>query len=120
MDVRAVGRQYGLATTYEQRQLPGQTARSTDTYNWTQDAAGNWYVGGTVNTLERNTANQIQKQTTQQLDAYGNLLTMSAYDYTTGSFGTPSRTYTNSYLGGTNYTSRYVFNVTFGGSRRAS
>ncbi len=46
------------------------------------------------------------------MDAYGNLLTQQIYNYGPpgGGVGSLARTYTNSYLGSTNYTNRYIYN----------
>jgi hypothetical protein len=100
------GGNLGLAVSCEQRQLPGATPRTSDTYTWIQDAAGNWYVGTTATTLEKDTGNQVTRQTTEQVDAHGNLLTMTAYDYGGASY----KTFTNTYLTDSNYTSRSIYN----------
>jgi hypothetical protein len=54
---------------------------------------------------------RLTSRTVQTLDHYGNLLMMQGYNFGNGAVGSLARTYTNTYLGGTNYTSRYIFNL---------
>ena len=77
-------------------------------YGWTQDAAGVPYIGSVLSTIDYGTGNQKQSKTEQALDVYGNVLWRKQYDY--GNLSTPARTYTYSYLSGTNYSSRYIRN----------
>lgn len=104
----------GLATTYLGRQLPGYVEKVRIGYTWTTDAAGNPYIGTVTTTNDTGTASAVQKQVTQTQDAYGNLLQMQIYDWgaasTTPSPGPLLRTYTNTYLNTSNYTSRYIYN----------
>jgi RHS repeat-associated protein len=79
-----------------------------DTYTWTADSAGNPYITTDLTTQDYALSTQIQKQTTQTRDQYGNLLQMKVYNY--GNLTTPARTYTNTYLTGSNYTPLYIFN----------
>jgi hypothetical protein len=84
------------------------TGAQFDDYTWTTDSAGNPYITTDLTTQDHGNTTQVQKQTTQTRDQYGNLLQMKVYNY--GNLTTPARTYTNTYLTGSNYTSRYIFN----------
>ncbi|MCZ2149713.1 MAG: hypothetical protein LC126_18290, partial [Bryobacterales bacterium] len=97
----------GLAMTYEERELGGQV-KSRQGYTWTQDSAGRPYIGTALSTLDPGAGYQKQAKTEQTLDGYGNLTQMKIYDY--GNLATAARTYTNTYLTGTAYTSRYIRN----------
>ncbi len=80
-------------------------------FTWAQTpTTQNPYIGTTVTELDPGQTYEQDKQTIQTLDQYGNLLTMKAYNLGNGSPGALARTYTNSYKGGTNYTSRYILN----------
>ena len=52
----------------------------------------------------------MDKETDQTLDPYGNLTQLVVKNFGSGAPGSVARTYHNTYLGGTNYTSRYIFN----------
>jgi len=95
----------GLVTSYEERG-PGSVALAHADYTWRTDN-GNVYVGTVVNTRNPG-ANQLQSQSTQALDSNGNLTSSAVYDY--GNLATPARTYSYSYLTGTEYTNRYILN----------
>ena len=69
---------------------------------------GRLYVQTVVSTLDPGKRYQKQSKTEQALDSYGNLLWRKDYDY--GNLTTPARTYNYTYLGGSSYTSRYIFN----------
>ena len=78
---------------------------------WTTDPVGNPYVSSVVTTEDYSNATQVQKQTTQTLDQYGNVTQLQVFDY--GAPGGPpqttaARTYANTYLTNNgNYTSRW-------------
>jgi RHS repeat-associated protein len=83
-------------------------------WNWTQNAAGNVYVG--TDTTYLNAASSptgyccsgfLSSATTQSVDIYGNVVQQQVYDYGAGS---PPRTYNLTYLSDPNYTSRYIRN----------
>jgi len=76
-------------------------------YTWVQDAVSNPYIG-TVLTIQNPGANQVQQKTEQTLDTRGNLTQSKVYAF--DSFVNPLRTFTHTYLTGSNYTSRYIFN----------
>ncbi|HTR35829.1 MAG TPA: RHS repeat-associated core domain-containing protein [Bryobacteraceae bacterium] len=99
----------GLQLSYEERQLPSHTALSHRDFTWAQTATTlNPYIGTTLTTLDPGQSYQAQKQTTQTLDQYGNLTQAKVYDF--GNLSTPARTYTNTYLTGSQYSSRYILN----------
>ena len=97
----------GLATAYEERDT-GNSALLHIDYTWTQDPAGVPYVGTSLTTLNPGSMYAAQTKSTQTLDAYGNILQSSIYDY--GNLSTPARTYNYTYLTDSNYTSRYIRN----------
>ena len=59
-------------------------------------------------TGDPNTGSAAATKTVQTLDTHGNLTQSQAFDY--GNLSTPARTYNYSYLTGSNYTSRYIYN----------
>jgi hypothetical protein len=101
--------QLGLATRFEERPSAAQASQPIQRkdFTWVQDSAANPYIGTVLTTLEPAGAN-LQTKTTQTLDTHGNVLSTNIYDY--GNLTTPARTYTNTYLNNSNYTSRYIFN----------
>ncbi len=102
----------GLETSYEEATFPSGTGLSLLNFTWAQTpTSSNPYIQTTVTTLNPG-ASQSAKQTVQTLDQYGNLLTQQVYNFISsgGSFGSPARTYTNTYLSSSNYTSQYIFN----------
>ncbi|HEY7389597.1 MAG TPA: hypothetical protein VH640_13870 [Bryobacteraceae bacterium] len=78
-------------------------------YTWTQDPAGNVYLGTAATTLNPGTSYAVQTKSVQTLDTYGNLVQSQVYDYANAA--TPARTYTYSYLTSSVYTSRYMRNL---------
>ncbi len=95
----------GLVSTFEDRLTPAGTAVRRRAYTWTQGPAEDPYISGVLVTVDPGAAYQKQSQTTQVLDAYGNVTQTKLYDYP--SLTTPARTYTNTYV---SYSSRYVHN----------
>jgi RHS repeat-associated protein len=100
---------YGLLSQAQSRLHHSiSTGMRADTYTWTTDSTGNQYITTDLITEDAGNPTQVQKQTTQTKDQYGNLLQMKVYNY--GNLTSPARTYTNTYLPGSNYTSLYIFN----------
>ena len=87
---------------------PNTNGGHHDIYAWTTDSVGNPYISTDTATEDEGNPTQIVKQTTQTLDQYGNVTQMKIFDYGFGS--TPMRTYTNTYLATSAYTSLYIFN----------
>ncbi len=105
---------FGMVTSYDQQQMPGQTTLAHNDFTWVQDSAGNPYVGTTITTLDPAQPYAISKKTTQTLDSHGNATQMKFWDFYTGTPPTnPKRTYTNTYLtdnGACTYSNLYIFN----------
>ncbi len=98
-----------LQTAYEERNYPVGTALFHQDFTWAQTPTSvNPYISSTLTTLDPGQSYQVQKKTTQTLDQYGNLTGMQLYNF--GNLSTPARSYTNTYLTDTNYTSRYIRN----------
>ncbi len=77
-------------------------------FTWTRDSNGNPYIASVLTTADEGQSYQKQSKTEQTLDTHGNVTETKLYDY--GNLTTPARTYTNTYVGGTEYTSKYIFN----------
>ena len=67
------------------------------------------YIGTVLTTLDPGTAYQAQTKTEQSLDTHGNVIWTKVYNY--GDLSTPARTYNHTYLSGSDYTSRFIFNL---------
>ena len=105
----------GLQTDYEERQWSPHVAMRHVTNTWASDSSPSHspYVATSVNTQYWNSgASWVQSKNTQTVDLYGNLLTQSAYDFgaMNGGPGGLLRTYTNTYLSTTAYTSLFIRN----------
>jgi RHS repeat-associated protein len=99
----------GKTIAYDERNYPSNLILFRQDFVWgTTPTSGNPYINSTYTTLDPGQSYQVQKVANQSLDQYGNLLQMNVYDW--GNYSTPARTYTNTYLTGSNYTSRYIFN----------
>jgi hypothetical protein len=81
---------------------------TNDTFTWSQDPAGNAYIGSKTSVTDPGTSNAQSALTTRTEDQYGNVLTSVLYAYNNTS--SPLRTYTNTYLGGSGYISSYILN----------
>ncbi len=85
-----------------QEENPGGAGLMQKTSTWTQDAAGNAYVGTVASTINPGTASAVTSQTVQTLDTYGNLIQQQLYDYpgnpAHSDTTTPYRTYNFTYL----------------------
>jgi RHS repeat-associated protein len=97
----------GLANTYEERDTNNAVLMRKE-YTWALDPSGVAYIGAELTTWNPGSAYAAQTKTTQTLDAYGNLLQLSVYDY--GNLSTPARIYSYTYLTDASYTSRYIRN----------
>jgi hypothetical protein len=93
----ASGPFFGLAASYEEQNGSG-AALLHKNYTWSQDGAGNVYIGATAATLDPGQSYQA-KTTTQQ---------SKLYHY--GNPTTPARTYNYTYLSGSNYLNAYIRN----------
>ncbi len=100
--------QIGLESSYEERPGAGQTSKRKKEFTWTQDSIGSPYIASVLTTLDEVQSYQKQSKTEQTLDTHGNVTETKLYDY--GNLTTPARTYTNTYLDSTEYTSKYIFN----------
>jgi RHS repeat-associated protein len=100
--------QIGLESAYEERPGAGQTSKRKKEFTWTQDTIGSPYIAAVLSTLDEGQSYQKQSKTEQTLDTHGNVTETKLYDY--GNLTTPARTYTNTYIGGTEYASKYIFN----------
>jgi RHS repeat-associated protein len=103
------GSYLGTASWYEQRQGvdPSAVPLTHVQYTWTSDTAGNPYVANVITNQDPWT-NPALKRVDQTLDTLGNVLQTKLYDW--NNVSTPARTNTNTYLSGSNYTSRYIYN----------
>jgi hypothetical protein len=101
---------FGLVMAFEARphHWPATAGGRHDDYTWTTDSGGNRYIATVLTTEDMANPTQVQKKTEQTRDVYGNVTQTKIYNY--GNLATPARTYTNTYLTGANYTSRYIFN----------
>jgi hypothetical protein len=102
----------GLLLTLEERPSPGATAARKQAFTWTRDDVQNPYIASALTMLDPGLSAMKQSLTEQTVDRNGNTVVIKQYNYGTGSApeATPSRTYVNTYLTGTNYTSRYIYN----------
>lgn len=101
---------YGLLTGYTEG-APGQAALRSTAYTWTQDPAGNNYIGRLQTTSDPGQSYAVTKQVDQTVDAYGNVTQTKLYDYT--DLANPAKTYNTTYLtsaNGANYLSLYIRN----------
>src|SRR5260370_4935372 len=71
------------------------TARTHLDFGWSLDSLNRPYIGTVLTKLDPGASSQVQKETDQILDQYGNVTTIYQYDYGATS---PTRTYTNTYL----------------------
>ena len=107
----SAGFNFGLQLSYKELTLSTNTALSLLNFTWAQTPTSlNPYIGTTVTKLNPGQTYEADKQTVQTLDQYGNLLTQQVYNFGAGAVGSLARTYTNTYLSNTNYTSLYIFN----------
>lgn len=104
----------GLETSYEE-QPPSGYGFMVENFTWARTPTSlNRYIGTTVTNLSPGAPWEADKQTTQTLDQYGNVLTVQAYNFGPrgGGVGSLARTTTNTYLYQSNstYASYYILN----------
>jgi len=99
---------FGLQIGYDEndRTLSPQTKRHLDSY-WSLDTLTRPYLSTSYVTLDPGSSNQVISRTDQLLDQYGNVTSMSLYDFGAGG---PTRVYSNTYLSGTAYNSAHIRN----------
>jgi RHS repeat-associated protein len=101
---------YGLQASYEERTKSSGVALSHLDFTWAQTPTSlNPYIGTTVTRLDPGT-NEVDKQSVQTLDQYGNLTQLQQYNFGAGAPGSLARTYNNTFLSTSGYTSRYIYN----------
>ncbi len=99
----------GLVSSYQEcSSNPCGTVLLQKDYTWTQNGAGNVYIGSVTTTLSPGQSSAAQTKTEQTLDNYGNIVQSKVYGYS--SPNTPTRTYNYTYVTDPNYTSRYIRN----------
>jgi RHS repeat-associated protein len=98
----------GLVYQHEERPAASQPSVRTTVYTWTTGPSSQPYIGTTETTLDPGTTYTKTSKTQQELDGYSNVVHTWLYDFS--NLSTPARTYTNSYLSNTNYSSRYILN----------
>jgi RHS repeat-associated protein len=103
----------GLVTQYQGRQLPGPVTKIQNDFTWAQDTAPhpNSYISSTLTTADPGQSYQMQKQTNQTVDIYGNVAQVQNFDW--GNLTSPAKTYNYTYLAGSgspNYITGYVMN----------
>jgi len=104
----ASGAASALTSSFEQRATSAGAVIHKQDFTYVQDSAGNPYVSAVLTTLDQGTGFQKQSKNEQSRDSFGNLIWSKVYDY--GNLTTPARTYNQSYLTGSNYSSRYINN----------
>ena len=96
----------GLIASYEGRDKSvSPTALQQVSTTWTSAAFGP-YISSTTTTMNPGTGSAVAKKVDQAIDQWGNLTSMTLYDYS----GAVRRTYTNTYLNTSAYTSLYIRN----------
>src|SRR5271165_6872857 len=107
-DTHSGDAQVGLATNYNARVQYGTNTGSQELdYTWTTNASGNLYVSKTVTTQDFALSSAVAKNTTQTQDQYGNVTQVQLSNWGQTSV---VRTYTNTYLNSSNYTSLHIVN----------
>ena len=103
------GTAQALVSTYdEQLQLGSWPVLRRTNYTWAQDATANNYISQTQAISDLGQSYAVTKQTAQTVDQYRNVTQSKLFNY--GNLKTAAKTYNNTYLTGSNYTSRYIFN----------
>ncbi len=97
----------GLITDYYEDSLPSWTALRQTDYIWAQDTTGNNYLSRVANVSDPGQSYAVTKQVDQTLDPYGNVIQTKLYGFS--DLVNPAKTYTNTYLTTSTYTSRYLF-----------
>lgn len=104
----ASGMTQGLVSTYQEQTANPQLTLHQVNYTWSQDSAGNCYISQTQDIANPGQSYAATKQVAQTMDQYGNVTQTKLYAI--NSLSTPAKTYTNTYLSSSNYTSLYIYN----------
>ncbi len=102
------GSNIGLAILYHGTDLSAGAVKVENDYTWTQDAAGNNYIGSIVNKLDPGTAYAVSTTTSQTIDTHGNVTQVVKGNY--ACLSPASHTYNYTYLNSSSYTNQYIFN----------
>ncbi len=101
--------QVGLISSFVQSASAGGAVLQSDSYTWSQTPTSlNPYISAKTKVMNPGSSNQQSALSTQTLDQYGNATGAVVYPYNNTS--TPLRTYANTYLSASAYTSNYIFN----------
>ena len=100
--------QIGLAAEFIQQASTSGTVLTRDTYTWAQSSSGNPYIATKVSVADEASSNPASAETTQTVDAYGNMTQMVVYPYNNTT--TPLQTYNNTMLTASGYLSNYIRN----------
>ncbi|MGE5648368.1 MAG: RHS repeat-associated core domain-containing protein [Acidobacteriota bacterium] len=92
-----------VATFQDRASLWANVVRQRD-LAYAQDASGRNYIASVITTLDSG----LQSKTEQTVDAHGNVTQTKLYAY--GNLTTPVRTYSNTYLASSDYTTRHIWN----------
>ncbi len=98
----------GLVTIYQESRTSDGKLLHQLNYTWSQDLAGRNYIGRTQDILDPGQSYMATKQTDQNIDSYGNVTQSKLYAY--GNLSSPAKTYNNTYVTDTNYTSLHMYN----------
>jgi hypothetical protein len=101
----------GLVTTFAQRNGEGQADLTRKTLTWTQvttPTVQTPYVASVLSEQDPGQSYAVSSKTEQDVDAWGNVTQTRLYGYS--SLTTPAKIYTNTFLTGSNYTSRNIRN----------
>ena len=102
---------FGLVSYMESRprHYPNVAGEATSSPTWTLDAASNPYLSQVYAVTDAGNPTALAKKTLQTVDQYGNVTQMQTYGFGPVNRSLPLlRTYTNTYLGTSAYTSRYT------------
>ncbi len=109
--VQNPGTAFGLISTYTEGAAGSQTPLRATNYTWTQDPAGNNYIGRLQRVSDPGQSYAVTSQVDQTVDRYGNVTQSKLYDYS--DLNTPAKTYNTTYLtsaNGADYTALYIRN----------
>ena len=97
---------------YAERRGWTYTGCMRNEYAWALDSAGNPYTASIVKTTDTDLSTQKQSKTEQVVDVHGNVTETRLYEYGAGTTAatSPSRVYQHSYLTGSNYAARHIYN----------
>src|SRR5271166_4687840 len=117
-DTTSTDAQVGLATFYLSEVQQGTANGGVGvSYTWATNASGNLYPGTTWTTQDWGLSSTVNKYTTQAQDQYGNVTQVQLSNwYVTWAQQAVVRTYANTYLNSSNYTSLHIVNRLTGSS----